>query len=105
MRPRDEQLLAIADLPDRIAPFDEDGIRSCIEQVDDTHRTTIAEALLTSSTIKTMLQKIFQAGAKLSAALARTGQQLVAIVQNAVSQVVATVASLVDSLFAIFHGV
>jgi hypothetical protein len=105
MRPRDEQLRDIENLPEGISPFDEGGIQSCVEHVDDSQRGTIAEALMSPATIKAMLQRVFVAGQKLNAALKKTGQQLVTIVQNAVSQVVATVQSLIDSIFAIFRAV
>jgi hypothetical protein len=88
-----------------VANFDEGGIRSCVEHVDDAGRAMMAGALMNAVAIKALVQRVFIAGQRVAAVLQQTGQQLVTIVRNAVSQVVATVQSLVDALFAIFRSV
>ena len=106
MRPRDEQqLLAdIQDLPEDVADFDEGGIPACVGQMDDSGLATMVDALRNPNAIKELIQRVFRVGQRVRDVLQSTGQRLVQIVQNAVSQIEATVQSLVDALFAIFRS-
>jgi hypothetical protein len=43
-----------------VANFDEGGIRSCVEHVDDAGRATMAGALMNAVAIKALVQRVFR---------------------------------------------